>query len=111
MTISGPVNCSRRSLSQDGLSAARHYLGSRAGLVAIAAAALGLGAYFNWGWLVAAGVAPLLTGVAPCAAMCALGLCMSGRSRATPAPDQASTTMEPTKLTTEASDKHGKGCC
>ena len=109
MTIS--ENSTSRSLPQDVLFAAHHYLGRRAGFVAMAAIALGAGAYFNWGWLVAAGIAPLIISIAPCAAMCALGLCMSGRSRAAPAPDQASTTTEPTKLTTEANDKHGKGCC
>lgn len=111
MTISDPVNSTQRSLLQDVLFAARYYSGSRTGLVAIAAAALGLGAYFNWGWLVAAGIAPLLIGVAPCAAMCAFGLCMSGRSRAAPAPDQPSITTEPPRLAAEANDKHGKGCC
>ena len=111
MTISDPANSVPRSLSQEGLSAARYYLGSRTGLVAIAAAALGLGAYFNWGWLVAAGIAPLLIGVAPCAAMCALGLCMSGRSRAAATSDHSSTTTEPTKLTAEPPGKHGKDCC
>ena len=34
------------------------------------------GIAFNWGWLVAAGVAPLLLSVLPCVAMCALGICM-----------------------------------
>lgn len=29
-----------------------------------------------WSWLVALGIAPLLLALAPCAAMCALGLCM-----------------------------------
>jgi hypothetical protein len=37
---------------------------------------LAAGAYFSWGWLVALGVAPVLLALAPCAAMCALGLCM-----------------------------------
>jgi len=40
----------------------------------------------NWGWLVAAGIAPVLVAVAPCAIMCALGLCgmkiMSGSNAA-----------------------------
>lgn len=36
-----------------------------------------LGMYFNWGWFVAAGIAPLVIGLLPCAAMCAFGLCMS----------------------------------
>ena len=37
----------------------------------------GTGTYLGWGWLVAAGIAPVLLALAPCAAMCALGLCMS----------------------------------
>ena len=39
---------------------------------------------WQWSWLVVLGVAPLLLSLAPCAAMCALGLCMhrmAGRSR------------------------------
>lgn len=55
----------------------RRYLGGRRGLILLAVAVLGVGAFFNWGWLVAAGIAPLLIAFAPCAAMCALGLCMS----------------------------------
>lgn len=31
---------------------------------------------WQWSWLVALGVAPLLISAAPCLAMCALGLCM-----------------------------------
>lgn len=46
----------------------------------IGAAVLGGGGalYFGgWGWLVAAGLAPIILGVLPCLAMCALGLCAS----------------------------------
>jgi hypothetical protein len=39
------------------------------------------GAAFNWGWLVAIGIAPLLIAVLPCVAMCALGLCMNKMGR------------------------------
>ena len=46
--------------------------------IALAAILIVGGAALNWGWLVAAGVAPLLLALAPCAAMCALGLCMKG---------------------------------
>lgn len=81
MTVSDPVNPTPRSFAGDVLYALRYYLGGRIGYVAIAAAAFGLGAYFNWGWLVAAGIAPILVAVLPCAAMCALGLCMGGRSK------------------------------
>ena len=48
----------------------------------IALALLAAGLAWQWSWLVAVGVAPLLLSAAPCAAMCALGLCMhrmSGR--------------------------------
>ena len=41
------------------------------------ALALVVGAALNWSWLVAVGVVPLLITVLPCAAMCALGLCMN----------------------------------
>ncbi|UWR32313.1 hypothetical protein K3759_10080 [Sulfitobacter sp. W027] len=43
-------------------------------------AAIGGGAALNWEWLSAMGAAPLLLSLAPCAAMCALGLCMRGGS-------------------------------
>jgi len=54
---------------------ARPYLGGRRGLIFLAVAVLGAGAALNWGWLVAIGVAPILVAVAPCAVMCAVGLC------------------------------------
>jgi hypothetical protein len=46
---------------------------------ALPLAAVGLGLFFGWGWLVAVGVAPLLISAAPCVLMCALGLCMLRR--------------------------------
>ncbi|MGP8124138.1 MAG: hypothetical protein ACLP8B_26920 [Xanthobacteraceae bacterium] len=42
-----------------------------AGLVILAA-----GLAIGWPWLSAIGAAPILISLAPCAAMCALGLCM-----------------------------------
>jgi hypothetical protein len=42
----------------------------------IAFALLAAGFVWQWSWLVAIGVAPLLISAAPCVAMCALGLCM-----------------------------------
>jgi len=38
------------------------------------------GSALNWPWLTAIGVAPALLSIAPCAVMCALGLCMRGSS-------------------------------
>ncbi len=43
-------------------------------------AAIGGGAFLNWSRLSAVGVAPLLLSLAPCAVMCALGLCTRGGS-------------------------------
>ena len=54
----------------------RYYLSGRRGLILLSAAALGSAMALNWGWLAAVGIAPLLLALAPCAAMCALGLCM-----------------------------------
>lgn len=71
------------SLARPALGALGQFLRSRRGLIILAVLALGFGAAFNWSWLVAAGVAPLLLSVLPCAAMCGLGLCMNrmcGRS-------------------------------
>lgn len=53
------------------------YLSNRKLLAILAIAVIGAGLALNWSWLVAAGIAPILLAVAPCAAMCALGLCMS----------------------------------
>jgi hypothetical protein len=53
-------------------------------LALLAVAIVGTGLALNWSWLVAAGIAPMLLALAPCAAMCALGLCMrnmGGESR------------------------------
>ena len=72
--------------------------------------ALGAGAYFNWGWLVAAGIAPLLLTALPCVAMCALGLCMKGSSKspadaATPHGDSAGDAGQSPTLRLAATDE------
>jgi hypothetical protein len=65
------------SLAQTVLGLLGHYLGGRRGIIVLALAAAGIGLYLGWGWLAAIGVAPILLLLAPCAAMCALGLCMN----------------------------------
>lgn len=66
--------------STAGPPAARSWPGLRIGkrgmYWGLAAVLLAGGLALNWSWLVAVGIAPLLVAVAPCAAMCALGLCM-----------------------------------
>jgi hypothetical protein len=56
---------------------------SRLLIGAVALGVIAVVAAWQWSWLVAIGVAPLLLTGAPCAAMCGLGLCMhrmAGRS-------------------------------
>ena len=59
---------------------ARRHLLAIAGVAAVAG-----GLVLNWGWLTTIGAAPILIAVLPCAAMCALGLCVVGRHGASPA--------------------------
>lgn len=53
--------------------------GSRKLWFAVGALALVAGLVLNWGWLVAAGIAPLLLLFLPCAVMCGLSLCAMNR--------------------------------
>jgi hypothetical protein len=62
-------------LWRDALAIARYYLANRWVLLALGGAVLVIGAALNWSWLVAAGIAPILIALAPCAVMCAVGLC------------------------------------
>lgn len=70
-------NAEDSSLGRDILYALRYYLGGRRGYLILAAVAIAGGLAFNWSWLAAAGIAPLLLAALPCVAMCALGLCMN----------------------------------
>lgn len=86
MTESSPTRNPDTSLMRDLLDIARHYLGGRRGIIALGVVALVTGLAFNWSWLVAAGILPVLLTALPCVAMCALGLCMhrmGGRSCST----------------------------
>ena len=58
----------------------------------VAFALLATGFAWQWSWLVAIGVAPLLITATPCVAMCALGLCMHhGSNRASTVQQDAPT--------------------
>jgi hypothetical protein len=64
-------------LSRLALNLARYYLGNRRVLLILGSIALVAGIAFNWSWLVATGIAPLLLTVLPCLIMCGAGLCMN----------------------------------
>ncbi len=65
------------ALAQGMVNAVWPYIGGKRGLIILAIGIAGGGMAMNWGWLVAVGIAPILLVVLPCAAMCALGLCMN----------------------------------
>lgn len=58
----------------------RSWIGNRRVLAVAGLAVGGSGIALGWDWLTAIGVAPLLLSAAPCLVMCALGLCMMGKS-------------------------------
>lgn len=74
------IDTTNASLARDLGHAARYYLGRPRVLLTLAAIAIVAGLAFNWNWLVAAGLAPILISVLPCLVMCALGACMMCRS-------------------------------
>jgi len=77
MATTRQSNTEDSSLGREVLYALRYYLGGRRGYLILAAVAIAGGLAFNWSWLAAAGIAPLLLTALPCVAMCALGLCMN----------------------------------
>lgn len=108
MTPSELPKTTETSLTQDLIHAVRYYLGGRRGLILLTLAALGIGVALNWSWLVAVGIAPLLLAVAPCAVMCALGLCMNkamGKSCSTESgsADQSRLQAKPEEVITDGS--------
>lgn len=72
------------------LDRARARIVTPRGLTVAGIAVIAIGLAFNWRWLVAVGAAPIILSLAPCAAMCALGLCMNMRGHSKPAVDKPS---------------------
>ncbi len=73
----------------------RDWLMSPRGLIVVALAIIGTGLALGWNWVVAAGLAPLLLSLAPCAAMCALGVCMMAKGNASCAKQGSAENAEP----------------
>jgi hypothetical protein len=77
--IIGPTDLAKVGQTQTIL----RWLKSPRGLVVIGVVIITAGLALGWNWVVAFGLAPLVLSVAPCAAMCALGLCMMPKSNPT----------------------------
>lgn len=77
------------TLTQDLVALARYGLRSRTGKLVVGVGVVAGGLFLGWDWVVAAGLAPIVFAVLPCAAMCALGLCMKpgGKSCSSDATD------------------------
>jgi hypothetical protein len=71
------ANPDELSFAQKAVAQARQYFSGRRGLILLGLLLLAVGLALSWKWLVAVGIAPILVALAPCAAMCALGLCMN----------------------------------
>ena len=80
MAVVKPTETAEVPLSRPGLNLVRYYLGNRWALLVLGAGVLLTGIALNWGWLVAAGIAPILLSTLPCLVMCGLGVCMLCRS-------------------------------
>jgi hypothetical protein len=90
--LPAPAPCACRPSFINRLGRHRLLLGS------VALAVLAAGFVWQWSWLLAIGVAPLLISAAPCLAMCALGLCMHRMGNRTGSAPQGA---PPTGLTLE----------
>lgn len=81
MTLPRTTATAEPSLGRDVLNAARYYLGNRWALLALGSLAVIAGLSFGgWGWLVAAGLAPVILSTLPCLVMCGFGVCAMCRS-------------------------------
>lgn len=98
---------------------ARRYLANRWVLLALGGGVLIAGAALNWGWLVAAGIAPIIISLAPCAIMCGLGLCgmkmMGGscekQSASSSSAKDAAASSGASAVTAMSSDRLGASSC
>ena len=109
-TNSGPGCCQGSSGTASGGTGIARYLptwlhGRRGLILGVVALAAG-GAALGWPWLVALGLAPILLSILPCAAMCALGLCMGRHGSSAASGDAAAklTTIAPALLDDAAHD-------
>jgi YHS domain-containing protein len=108
MTNAPSTDTSDPSLTRDMLYAARYYLGGHRALFFLAAVLIVGGIALNWGWLVAVGLAPILLALLPCAAMCALGLCLHKTAGSAHGSSQSGTAGSARVQATDTDNSHGR---
>ncbi len=81
-TVQAGSDCRGPSLPSRGLGRfVPDWLRGSRGLMLGAIVVVSAGLAFGWPAVVALGIAPIVLALLPCAAMCALGMCMSGKGR------------------------------
>ena len=103
MNAPTPGNPAETSFSTDLVRAGRYYFRGRRGWLVLGGVAVAAGLAFNWGWLVTAGIAPILISVLPCVAMCAVGVCCMKKTASQSSADPA-INKEPSELPTGKDD-------
>ena len=118
MTAPQSTTTTEPSLGRDVLNAARYYLGNRWVLLALGSVAVIAGLSFGgWGWLVAAGLAPVILSILPCLVMCGLGVCVmcrSGKTQSTSSLDAADTAASSSASSVARMERPvagGSSCC
>jgi hypothetical protein len=116
MTIRQSATTDEGSRPRSVLHTARYYLGNRWMLIAVGAVALVIGlAFGGWGWLVAAGLAPVILSTLPCLIMCGLGVCFmcrsSSKESASPSVDATTSSSALGVAKTDAPLVAGFSCC
>lgn len=105
------------SLTREALYAVRYYLGNRWSLIGLIVFAAAIGLYVGgWGWLVAAGLAPIILSTLPCLIMCGLGVCMmcKGQKQSTVSREAADAATSSVALTADKVDGRSavsSSCC
>ena len=82
---------------------------SRWALVTGGTAVVVAGLALGWDWLTAVGLAPLILSIAPCAIMCALGLCMMSRGNSSSATQSSVEQAKPPEPTSTSTQSGGQG--
>jgi len=77
MSAASPTSHAGGVLPRPWIGRGSAILRSRRALAILGAVVIAGGLAWRWDWLTAIGIAPILVALAPCAAMCALGLCVS----------------------------------
>ena len=97
----------QQRIARTPLDRLRYWATSRQGMIVIGLAAIGLAMGFSWNWLVAIGAASLILSLAPCAIMCALGVCMMGRGKSNAEQDVGAAAGQPNTVDLSIVDPGG----